>query len=71
MNIIRIFSKCSNDLLEDYAIKMEFSPLHKVLLSLEPALVNIKLKDYLASFNKNSLLEIIDIIDARGRILLA
>lgn len=71
MDIIRIFSKYSNDLLEDYAIKMEFSPLYKVLLSLEPALVNIKLKDYLASFNKNSLLEIIDMIDARGRILLA
>lgn len=51
-------------------MKMEFSPLHKVLLSLKPALVNIKLKDYLASFDKNSLLEIIDIIDARGRILL-
>ncbi len=71
VDVARIFGKCFNDLLEDYAVEIEFSPLHEVLLGLEPALANTKLKDYLASFDKNFLSKMIDTIDARGRTPLA
>ena len=71
VDVARIFGKCSNDLLEDHAAEMEFSPFHEVLLGLDPAFANTKLKDYLASFSQPSLSKIIDTPDARGRTPLA
>ena len=71
VDVARIFGKCSNDLLEDHAVEMEFSPFHEVLLGLDPAFANTKLKDYLASFDQTSLSKIIDTVDARGRTPLA
>ncbi|KAL9039953.1 MAG: hypothetical protein Q9214_004671 [Letrouitia sp. 1 TL-2023] len=71
VDIARIFGKCSNDLLEDYIDELEFSPVHKALLGLEPTLTDRSLKDVLADFDKEPLMAIIDKTDARGRTPLA